>query len=81
MNTHQPDELTAAYTVSVSREREAWQELQSHVPGTTERAKAWEAWSDAIMRTNDAWRKLNARRFADPLRNTQRVAETHHARA
>jgi hypothetical protein len=81
MKTHQPDELTTAYTASVERERVAWQALQSHAPGSVERAKAWDAWSEAIMRTNDAWRKLNARRFADPLRRTREPAEARHARA
>jgi hypothetical protein len=50
------------YDEAVARERDAWHDLHSHPPGTPERERAWEAWSQAIVQTNHAWRKLSARR-------------------
>jgi hypothetical protein len=68
---HTPeDPLVAAYAESVELEKSAWQELHSHPPGSPERMSAWRAWSEAISRTNDAWRRLSARRFATPGRAT-----------
>lgn len=58
------DPLAEAYAHSVDLEREAWHELHSHAPGTPGRIGAWRAWSEAISRTNDAWRRLSARRFS-----------------
>ena len=60
--TQYPNDLAAAYAASVDREREAWQALHAQAPGTPGRAKAWEAWSEAISRTNHAWRELSAGR-------------------
>lgn len=59
-------EAEAVYTESVEREREAWQTLQSFPPGSIGRARAWEAWSHAIMLTNHAWRQLSADRAVNP---------------
>jgi hypothetical protein len=83
MATHQFDDtdLAAQYTESVACEKEAWQALQAHQPGTPERARAWEAWSAAIMQTNQAWRRLNARRFADPSRRLAPQQGARHASA
>jgi len=78
---HNDRELAALYTESVEREREAWQALQARPPGTPERARAWEAWSAAIMQTNEAWRRLSARRFADPSRRIATPRASRHASA
>lgn len=75
------DPLAAAYAESVDRERHAWQELHSHVPGTPERISAWRAWSEAISRTNDAWRRLSARRFAGSGRAQRDSQPGNHAHA
>lgn len=68
---HAQDPLAAAYAESVDHESCAWQELHSHLPGTPERIGAWKAWSEAISRTNDAWRRLSARRFYEFGRNAE----------
>ncbi|HUR90143.1 MAG TPA: hypothetical protein VMZ74_13725 [Ramlibacter sp.] len=52
------------YDESVKRERAAWQALQSQPPGSPERELAWEAWSQAIVRTNLAWRHYTASRVS-----------------
>jgi hypothetical protein len=57
------DQLAGIYAESIEREREAWQALQSFPPGSIGRARAWEAWSRAIMLTNHAWRRLSADRL------------------
>ena len=61
-----PGGLAAAYDESVRLERDAWQALHSHPPGTPGRELAWDAWSQAIVRTNHAWRKLSASRIIRP---------------
>jgi hypothetical protein len=63
---HHDSELSRQYDETVERERAAWHELHSHPPGSDERARAWNAWSDAIMRTNHAWRRLSASRLSSP---------------
>jgi hypothetical protein len=81
-NTQDP--LTAAYSESVERERDAWKELHSHAPGSPERINAWKAWSEAISRTNDAWRRLSARRFSEyggSTRGDRNAEARSHARA
>jgi hypothetical protein len=83
MDTHTRDNdpLAAAYAESVDHEREAWHVLQSHRPGTDERIRAWKAWSEAISRTNDAWRRLNARRFAETAYAVHHAGAGSHAGA
>jgi hypothetical protein len=83
METQHDDsgELAALYTESVEREREAWQALQAEQPGTPERARAWDAWSAAIMQTNQAWRRLSAHRFAHPARRAAPPQAGRHANA
>ena len=76
------DALTEAYARSVEHERAAWHELQLHEPGSPERIRAWKLWSEAISSTNDAWRRLNAYRFAEHGRfsgHTATVAASHAA--
>jgi hypothetical protein len=60
----QPDNRSFSdiYDESVRQERAAWQALQSQPPGSPERELAWEAWSQAIVRTNLAWRHYTASR-------------------
>ncbi len=72
--------LETLYEDSVQREREAWITLQSHPPGSIGRARAWEEWSQAIMFTNHAWRRLSAVRLAHPAPQGT-AAQQHHARA
>ena len=62
--THDSD-LEALYSGSVDHERTAWELLQSHPPGSIGRARAWEAWSQSIMLTNQAWRRLSAARATE----------------
>lgn len=67
MNTQsQASDLESLYEETVQRERDAWNVLQAHPPGSIGRARAWEDWSHAIMLTNHAWRKLSADRLAHP---------------
>lgn len=60
MMTSPTTDLAARYDAAVEFEREAWQALQAHEPGSTARAEAWSAWSQAISNTNRAWRELNS---------------------
>ena len=78
-STHLTDDLAAVYADSVDREREAWHALHSHPPGTPERARAWHAWSEAIARTNRAWRKLSASRIGQALHRPSAAAAREHA--
>lgn len=69
--------LAAVYTESVERERQAWEALQSFPPGSIGRARAWEAWSLAIMLTNQAWRRLNTNRIASAPRAGAATSHAH----
>ena len=77
--THPTDDLALVYAESVDREREAWHALHSHAPGTPERALAWHAWSEAIVRTNRAWRQLSASRIGHPVERAAAPAVGQHA--
>lgn len=68
MNSKQHDntDLADLYDESVKHEREARQALQSLPPGSPDRARAWQDWSQAIVSTNHAWRRLSASRAASP---------------
>jgi hypothetical protein len=77
--THDTPDLAAVYAQSVEREREAWHALHSHPPGTPERALAWDAWSEAIVHTNRAWRKLSASRIGRPIPQPAVAADRQHA--
>lgn len=61
MMTSPPSDLAARYDHAVEFEREAWQALHAHEPGSAARAEAWATWSQAISDTNRAWRELNSR--------------------
>jgi hypothetical protein len=68
MNSKQHDnvDLAALYDESVKHERRARQVLQSLPPGSPDRPRAWQDWSQAIVRTNRAWRQLSASRVTQP---------------
>jgi hypothetical protein len=76
---HDNRELAHAYDESVRKEREAWHALHAHPPGTAGRERAWQAWSQAIVRTNHAWRKLSASRITRP--GFRAAAPQRHANA
>jgi hypothetical protein len=66
MNSKHDDnpELSELYDESVRHERDARLALQSLSPGSPERRQAWDEWSQAIVRTNRAWRQLSVSRVA-----------------
>lgn len=66
MNTPNANDFAAQYAHAVKRERVAWQALQSHPPGSENRAEAWTEWAQALARTNLAWRRLNSLRLSQP---------------
>ena len=78
---HDPRDLAQAYDESVRLEREAWHALHSHPPGTPERGRAWDEWSQAIVRTNRAWRKLSSSRVLAPGLRPLPASPQHHANA
>jgi hypothetical protein len=49
----------AQYARAVEDERTAWQALQALPRGSARRAQAWTEWSQALSRTNQAWRRLS----------------------
>lgn len=51
--------LEAQYAQSIEEERAALRALQALATGTEAHTRAWQAWSEAISRTNRAWRQLN----------------------
>ena len=53
------EELDAQYASAVEDERVAWHGLQAQLPASAPRALAWARWSEAISKTNAAWRRLN----------------------
>ena len=54
-------DLAARYDDAVEFESAAWQALHIHEPGSAARTEAWATWTEAISRTNRAWRELNSR--------------------
>lgn len=75
--TSPTNDLPAArYDDAVEFESAAWQALQAHKPGSAGRAEAWATWTQAISRTNRAWRELNARThpFVQPAQPDSRPA-------
>ena len=60
------DELDAQYANAVEDERAAWHHLQAQLPGSALRVEAWTRWSEAISKTNTAWRRLNAAQRSFP---------------
>jgi hypothetical protein len=80
-NEHDVTDLSRQYDESVELERAAWHELHSHPPGSAGRDRAWSAWSDAIMRTNRAWRRLSAIRLSSPAQPARLPGTTARADA
>lgn len=61
--THNP---AAHYAEAIEYEKSAWHALQAEAPGSHNRAQAWAVWSEAISRTNQAWRQLSCQPVARP---------------
>ncbi|MDP3759611.1 MAG: hypothetical protein Q8R01_03705 [Ramlibacter sp.] len=55
---HAPS-LEAQYAQALEHERAALHALQALRPGSDGSARAWQDWSEAIHRTNEAWRELS----------------------
>lgn len=60
MNEENTRSLESHYATALQQEKAALQALQGHEPGTDGSTRAWQAWSEAITRTNAAWRELNS---------------------
>ena len=58
MISHMQENLDAQYAQAVEDEGAAWHSLQAQPPGSAHRAQAWARWSEAISKTNAAWRRL-----------------------
>ncbi len=61
--THNP---AARYAQAIEFEKSAWHALQAEAPGSNQRAQAWATWSEAISRTNHAWRQLSSQSASRP---------------
>lgn len=70
--------LEAVYAEALSLEREALHRLQAQEPGTDASSRAWQAWSEAIRRTNRAWCELSSH---TPVRSPQGLGATARASA
>ena len=70
--THNP---TAHYAEAIEFEKSAWHALQAEAPGSHGRAQAWATWSEAISRTNQAWRQLSCQTASRPRLAVQPAAE------
>jgi hypothetical protein len=68
--------LEAVYAEALRLERDALHRLQAQEPGTDASSRAWQAWSEAITRTNRAWRDLSSHA---PVRPPQGLAFTSRA--
>lgn len=66
MNTENTSNLAAQYAAAVQCERAAWQALQAQSPGSDGRTQAWSEWTEAIARTNTAWRRLSSSTLSQP---------------
>jgi len=70
--THNP---AAHYAQAIEYEKSAWHALQAEAPGSHSRAKAWATWSEAISRTNQAWRQLGCQSASRPGPAVQPAAD------
>jgi len=73
--TDSTQNLAARYVDAIQFERKAWKALQSKPPGTRDRAEAWAVWSEAISRTNRAWRQLSVETMSRPPYRAQPATE------
>lgn len=60
MTEAQTQSLEAQYAEALQHEKAALHALQAHDAGTDGNAHAWQEWSEAISRTNQAWRELSS---------------------
>ena len=67
--------LAAHYAEAIEMEKFAWHALQAHAPGSSDRAQAWATWSEAISRTNKAWRQLSSQTLSRPACGTGAAAD------
>lgn len=58
--------LAAVYADAIQLEKIAWKALQAQPPDSRDRAEAWATWSEAISRTNRAWRQLSCQTLSQP---------------
>ena len=66
--------LETFYEDAVELEKAAWQSLQALEPGSPERAKARTQWSEAVSRTNRAWRRLTSQKVTQPQQGIHSAA-------
>ena len=64
MNDEHALSLEALYAQALQHERAALHALQAHESGTDDNGRAWQDWSEAITRTNEAWRELSSHPLA-----------------
>jgi hypothetical protein len=64
MKEEQARSLEARYADALQHERAALHALRGHGTGTDANARAWQEWSEAITRTNHAWRELSCHALA-----------------
>ena len=60
MNEEHASSLEAQYVQALQHERTALHALQVVGRGSDGNARAWQDWSEAINRTNEAWRELSS---------------------
>jgi hypothetical protein len=66
MKEEQAQSFESQYADALRHERDALHALRGHRPGSDESARAWQEWSEAITRTNHAWRELSSHGLARP---------------
>jgi hypothetical protein len=71
----------AQYVDSIELERAARQAMEAYPPGSRERAHAWQEWSAAIVRTNQAWRRLSSSDMGRGWKSSAANPEHPHAGA
>jgi hypothetical protein len=60
MNEEHTPSLEAQYAQALQQERNALHALHALSPGSDGNDRAWQEWSEAIHRTNEAWRELSS---------------------
>lgn len=73
--TDATQDLAAHYADAIEFERTAWHALQAYAPGSRDRAQAWATWSEAISRTNHAWRQLSCHTLSKPRHGAEALTD------
>ena len=71
MNQENAPSLEAQYAEAIRQEKDALHALhagQAQHPGTADNTRAWQEWSEAITRTNRAWRELSSHTLGRTVR-------------